>query len=127
ASILDARIDGTAADVWLTGRQANNQSRIVRTQLIARDGSMHLALPVQATLALGEPGTFDADGTSYPCAVSHDGLTYLYYTAWVATRTPPFINQVGPATFDAQGAYIYRSRAPILPLTDDEPFGTGSV
>lgn len=116
-------------DLYITGRDAENRSRIGRAKLRIGDTPRIEQIETDPVLSLGEPGTFDQNGTSYPCVVRDPTTlrTYLYYTGWVPTVLTPFQNTLGLAELATNGRFQRVSRAPILPADNDDCLGTGSV
>ncbi len=113
-------------ELLISGRDARNRSRIGRATF-RLDDPTQVTLDPEPVLDLGAPGTFDENGTAYPFVVDADGEERLYYVGWMPTVITPFQNHVGVAAKGSDGRYHRLSRAPILPRTDAEPFGTGSV
>jgi hypothetical protein len=78
-------------------------------------------------LDLGEVGTFDESGVSYPWLVTNGDEIFMYYVGWTAGTRTRFRNFIGLAVSRDGGESFQRlSRVPILDRTDSEPFGTGS-
>lgn len=119
--------DEDRAWVYVTGRDAENRSRIGRVLIDLSDQKI-LEVSPEPVLPLGDHGTFDENGTSYPWIVQDGQRQYMYYTGWVPMVKVPFSNDLGLAVSDDGGATFSRvSRAPVLPRTNSEPFGSGSV
>jgi len=79
-------------------------------------------------LDLGEPGSFDMHGMTYPWLVEHGGMERMFYVGWTKLSGDiPFRNQLGLAE-RAPGTHAFRrcSRDPWFPPTAAEPIGTGS-
>ncbi len=77
-------------------------------------------------IELGERGAFDEAGMSYPWYFKTDDNEFIFYTGWKLNQSTGFENNLGVLK-KVKGRWIRSSRAPILPLSNDEPFGTGSV
>ncbi len=117
-------------EIWLyvSGRDSQNQSRvgIVRATLRGEEFQI-LAVSREPVMELGELGTFDESGVSYPWLIEADGDLLMYYVGWVAGGKNRFMNFTGLARSKDNGLSFSRvSRVPILDRTDGEPFGTGS-
>jgi len=108
--------------IYFTARDKNNISRIGKGKLVLDPVPTVENITEEPILELGEQGSFDYNGTSYPYVVDN----HLYYTGWFPGVAVPFINNLGLATIK-DGSAERISRAPLLPSTDDEPFGIGSV
>lgn len=114
-------------EIYLTGRDEQNRSRI-GTFLYHLCEDKIVDIEKDAILDLGERGTFDFNGTGYPCVVKDGEETRMYYTGWTKGVHVSFINDLGLAVKSSGQSHFKRfSRASILPRTNDEPFGTGSV
>jgi len=113
-------------DVYVTGRDKNNRSLIGIVKIDLKPFPTVLEISNQPVLELGEPGTFDENGTSYPCLVQHQGELFMYYTGWTPTVMVPFQNHIGLAQTNVQRGFERVSRAPILERTNDDPISTGS-
>ncbi len=109
----------------LCGRDELGRSRI--GEAIWSIDSNKCEIKTKSVLPLGELGTFDYNGTSYPWIVRDNYVDYLFYTGWNQGVHVPFINGLGLAVRNESGNYIKRSRAPIIHRSDAEPIGTGSV
>ncbi len=114
--------------LFVTGRDDFNQSRIgVVDGTLSNVGFENGHICQKPLLDLGEIGTFDESGVSYPWLVTHGDDTYMYYVGWTAGTRTRFRNFLGLAISRDGGESFHRfSRVPILDRTDSEPFGTGS-
>ena len=84
--------------LYVTGRDSKNRSRIGKLKLFLDGENWEVSeIDPQPVLELGDLGTFDENGTSYPCIVTHEGQNLLYYVGWRPTVMTPFINQIGLA------------------------------
>lgn len=114
--------------LYVTGRDKNNRSLIGTVKIDLDSPTKPLSISERPVFDVGELGTFDENGVSYPSIVEVDGALYMYYAGWMPTVLTPFQNRTGLAVSNDGGHSFSRvSRAPILPLTDQEPFSTGSV
>jgi hypothetical protein len=115
-------------DVYVTGRDVRNRSRIGILTLNLEAPGRPLALSDQPVFDIGVLGAFDENGVSYPWIVPNRNELYMYYVGWMPTVLTPFQNHVGLATKpDNSGAWSRYSRAPILERTNDEFLSIGSV
>lgn len=111
--------------IYASGRDAKNRSRI-GSFVFDLEAEQVLSIDAQPVISLGEHGSFDENGTSYPWIVTQGESELLYYTGWVPSVLTPFQNDVGLA--QGKGTEFHRvSRAPILHRTDADPFCMGSV
>ncbi len=119
--------DSALFDIYITGRDQQNRSLIGRVRIDINNPTTILEISSQPVLSLGDPGSFDENGTSYPAIVAHQQQVYMYYTGWVPTVLTPFQNFLGLAKMQTRDSFHRVSRAPIMPRIDSEYLGTGSV
>ena len=114
--------------LFLTGRDKAIHSRIGVVDLRWSDRPEVIDAAREPVFDLGEPGSFDMDGVSYPWLVEADGALLMYYVGWNRLAGEiPFRNQTGLAISEDGGKSFRRvTKAPLLPLTDDESIGSGS-
>lgn len=123
-----ARADGTV-QLFLTGRDETVRSRIGIATYHWTEAPNLVAITRDPVFDLGEPGCFDMDGVSYPWIVERDGELWMYYVGWNRLGGDiPFRNQIGLAiSSDGGKTFVRATRAPLLPMTDEEPIGNGSL
>jgi hypothetical protein len=121
------RPENGTIDVYVTGRDTQNRSRIGVMCLDPEHPTTPLDVRDEPVLDLGELGAFDENGVSYPWIVESDGQEYMYYVGWMPTVLTPFQNHVGLAVRSPGGVWRRFSRAPLLPRTDDEYLSLGST
>ncbi len=114
-------------DIYITGRDTQNRSQIGRIRINMNDPLRILEKTIEPVFSVGELGTFDENGVSYPWLISHKGNTYLYYVGWMPTVLTPFNIQLGLAIQQADGTFKRYSKAPILPRNKEDYLGFGSV
>lgn len=114
-------------DIYVTGRNNQNKSLIGIIKYNIKNLEV-VDIDENPILDLGERGTFDENGTSYPWLIENKGELLMYYTGWVPTVITPFQNHVGLAKWNnSKRKFERESKAPILERTNNDPFGTGSV
>lgn len=114
-------------ELIVSGRDELNRSRLGRVLINANTYDI-LQIADEPLIPLGELGTYDYNGTAYPWLVKQGADEYLYYTGWTIGYHVAFINDLGLAIRKGgDSAFKKISRATIMPRTDAEPFGTGSV
>jgi len=121
------RRDSDLVDVYMTGRDSLNRSRIGVVAIDPRRPTTPVAIGDTPVFDLGELGAFDENGVSYPWIVEAGDAQYMYYVGWMPTVLTPFQNHVGLAVRRGGGAWQRVSRAPILPRTNDEYLSIGST
>ena len=86
-----------------------------------------LSVRPEPEITLGELGSFDDNGVTTSCVVSHKGRRYHYYTGWNLGVTVPFYLGIGLAISE-DGGETYRkvSGAPIMGRSAADPFLTAS-
>jgi hypothetical protein len=114
--------------LFLTGRDKTIRSRIGIVNLRWSEQPKVIDVTPEPVFDLGEPGSFDMDGVSYPWLVEVDGAVFMYYVGWNRLAGEiPFRNQIGLAVSEDGGKRFRRvTKAPLLPLTDAESIGSGS-
>ena len=121
------RHDADIVDVYMTGRDSRNRSRIGIVAIDPRRPTSPVAIGDTPVFGLGDLGAFDENGVSYPWIVEVDDVQYMYYVGWMPTVLTPFQNHVGLAVRRGGGEWRRLSRAPILPRTNDEYLSIGST
>lgn len=120
--------DSETIDIYLSGRDAGNVSRIGVVKVSKSDPTKIVSVDSKPIFDIGELGTFDENGVAYPWIVKTENEVYLYYVGWVAGGRTGFQNAVGLCTSNDNGVtFTRKSRAPILARIDAEPIGTGSM
>jgi hypothetical protein len=114
-------------DVYVTGRDTCNRSRIGVVTIDPERPLRPVAIGEAPVFDLGELGAFDENGVSYPWIVDAGRAQFMYYVGWMPTVLTPFQNHVGLAIRRNGGEWRRASRAPILPRTDDEYLSIGST
>ncbi len=114
-------------DVYMTGRDRENRSRIGVITIDPERPCPPRCIGAQPVFDLGERGAFDENGVSYPWIVDADGVQHMYYVGWMPTVLTPFQNHVGLAIRVGAEPWRRYSRAPILPRTDEEFLSLGST
>ena len=121
------RADAGLVEVYVTGRDAQNRSRIGVATIDPERPAQPPAIGDAPVFGLGARGAFDENGVSYPWIVDADGVQHMYYVGWMPTVLTPFQNHVGLAIHTGNGSWQRYSRAPILPRTDEEYLSLGST
>ena len=123
---MDPTVDHIEGDLfrfYFCGRNTENQSLIGYVDIDINDPTKILRSPVEPTLGLGSLGAFDDNGVTASCIVNHEGKKFLYYIGWKPRSTTRFGLMTGLAISEDGGENFYRySKAPILNLTDREPY-----
>ena len=125
-SFAVAKPQDGVVDVYVTGRDTQNRSRIGVATIDPEHPGEPLAVSDAPVFDLGALGAFDENGVSYPWIVDANGVQYMYYVGWMPTVLTPFQNHVGLAIRSGDGPWRRFSRAPILPRTDEEYLSLGS-
>jgi hypothetical protein len=113
-------------NVYMSLRDHQGRARIGRAMLTLAPTPRFAPLEPDPVLELGDRGTFDDNGIVGSCLTNVGDRRYLFYTGWNRGVTVPFYLGAGLAVSDAGEPFRRVSRAPVLPLVDEEPFLTGS-
>lgn len=109
--------------VYFSGRDGQNRSFIGYAEIDINNPGSILEMAKEPVLGPGELGCFDDNGVTPSWIVNHHGKKYLYYIGWKPRSTTRMSVIAGLAVSDDGGRNFTRvSRAPILSLTDKEPF-----
>ncbi len=123
---MDPTVDHVNDDiyrVYFCGRNIKNQSLIGFVEIDIKNPTKIIHSPEKPVLGLGELGAFDDNGVTASWIVNHENKKYLYYIGWKPRSTTRFSLMTGLAISDDGGNTFERhSRAPILNLTNKEPF-----
>ena len=114
---------GSLFRVYFCGRDDQNRSHIGFAVIdMDREGKV-LEYSKKAVLSPGELGCFDDNGVSPSWILNHENKKFLYYIGWKPRSTTRMGLIAGLAVSEDGGLTFNRiSRAPILRLTDKEPF-----
>jgi hypothetical protein len=123
---MDPTVDHVEGDIfrfYFCGRNDSNQSLIGYADIDITKPTKIIKTPEKPILDLGSLGAFDDNGVTASCVVNHGNKKYLYYIGWKPRSTTRFGLMTGLAISEDNGeTYKRHSRAPILNLTDREPF-----
>jgi hypothetical protein len=122
------RVKGESWEIFVTGRDINNESRIGRVFGVwTADGFTVRHVDADPVFDVGEIGTFDESGVSYPWIVEEAGSLLMYYVGWVSGGKSRFQNYTGLARSEDDGkTWVRTARIPLLDRNQLDPFGTGS-
>jgi hypothetical protein len=116
-------IQGDVYRVYFSGRDDLNRSFVGYADIDITNLGKILVMSDKPVLGLGELGCFDDNGVTPSWIVNHEGKKYLYYIGWRPRSTTRMSVIAGLAVSIDGGQNFKRvSRAPILRLTDKEPF-----
>ena len=123
---MDPTVDhlhGNIFRIYFCGRNTNNKSLIGYADIDITNPQDIIRTPEEPVLGLGELGAFDDNGVTASWLVNHEGKKLLYYIGWKPRSTTRFSLMTGLAISGDGGQTFQRaSRAPVLALTDKEPF-----
>ena len=91
------RPDAGVVDVYVTGRDSSNRSRIGMMTIDPDRPSPPVAIADAPLFDIGNLGAFDENGVSYPWIVQADDALHMYYVGWMPTLLTPFQNHIGLA------------------------------
>ncbi|KZR78105.1 hypothetical protein [Prochlorococcus marinus] len=109
--------------VYYCGRNNSNQSLIGYSDFDISNPTDVIFTSENEVLGLGDLGCFDDNGVTASCIVNLGKTQYLYYIGWKPRSTTRFGLMTGLAISHDNGTTFTRySKAPILSLTDREPY-----
>lgn len=116
-------VGGSLYRVYFSGRDKTNRSHVGYAEIDMKRPDRVQTYHPEPVLKPGELGTFDDNGVTPSSIVTHDGKKYLYYIGWKPRSTVRMGLVAGLAVSTDGGKSFERmSRAPMMPLSDDEPF-----
>lgn len=113
-------------EIFVTGRDNKNRSKIGKIIIDITDPTKVLHVDKNEIFSLGDLGAFDENGVSYPWLFTHNNETYMLYVGWRPTVLTPFTLGLGLAKELCDGLFQRVSRAPILPLNNEDYLSIGS-
>ena len=109
--------------IFFCGRNKENKSIIGSADIDLDNPSKILRVNKNPVLTPGLLGSFDDNGVTASCAIKNKKDLYLYYIGWKPKSTTRYSLMTGLAISKNNGKLFKRySRAPILKLTDREPY-----
>ena len=117
-----APASGDVIKVYFSGRDDRNCSHIGFAE-VDLSHPIRVDIHPEPVLSPGELGCFDDNGVTPSWIVDNDEAIFLYYIGW-KPRSTTRMSVVAGLAASGDGGNTFRrvSRAPILPLTDQEPF-----
>ncbi len=112
-------------ELFVSGRDRNNRSLIGRAVFDTNRGEVVEVSPIPV-MPLGERGSFDENGTSYPYLVATSDGWRMYYTGWIEGVQVRWYNDIGLATSVDGRSFVRHSRAPLALKSDADFIGIGS-
>ena len=109
--------------IYFSGRDKDNISRTGFVEVDINEPSKILHLSESPIVDIGELGSYDDNGISPTCMVTHKGLKYFYIMGWNKGSKVRAAEVSGLAISDDNGDTFKRySKAPIIDRTDAEPY-----
>jgi len=112
--------------VYITGKDTHGRARIGTAVLEIADRRL-TELSAAPIIDLGERGSFDENGTSYPFAMRMGAQVHLYYLGWIRGVHVPWYNGLGLAVSNDGVAFTKASKAPVFDRNEDDYLGIGSM
>lgn len=113
--------------LYFVGRDAKGISRIGYALLDKEDLTKILYISENPLFDIGNIGTFDESGVSYPWLIRENGKLFLYYVGWTQGGIGGFWTHIGLAKYDEKKQVFERmSNVPIIDRIDTEPICSGS-
>lgn len=109
--------------VYFSGRDETNISRTGYIEIDINDPTKILNLSESPVIDIGKLGSFDDNGVSPTCIVTHEGKKYFYFMGWNKGSKVRAAEVSGLAISDDSGKTFKRySKAPIIDRTNLEPY-----
>lgn len=109
--------------VYFSGRDESNISRTGYIEIDIKDPSKILHLSEKPIVDIGKLGSYDDNGISPTCIVTHEGKKYFYIMGWNKGSKVRAAEVSGLAISTDNGATFERySKAPVIDRTDMEPY-----
>lgn len=123
-AVIDNEINDIVS-IYVTGRDIEGRGRI---GLVEYDFSKNKVCKIfnKPVLELGELGSFDENGTTYPCVFMENGIYKMYYTGWILGVNVEWYNGVGLAIGKSKNRFEKFSKAPIIHRDNENYIGFGS-
>lgn len=116
-------LEGSLYRVYFSGRDKENQSYIGYAIVDADNPREVIEYSAEPVLMPGRLGCFDDSGVTPSSIVNHGGKKYMYYIGWKKRSSVRMGLQTGLAISEDGGRTFEQfSRAPILGITDKEPY-----
>jgi predicted GH43/DUF377 family glycosyl hydrolase len=116
-------LNGVRYRIYISGRDSSNRSLIGFFDIDISNPKKKLQTSAEPALGLGKLGCFDDNGVTPSSIVKNNKNIYLYYIGWKPRSTTRMSIIAGLAVSQDEGRTFKRqSNAPLLPLTDREPF-----
>lgn len=112
--------------VYITGKDIQGRARIGTFLLNIKTLEVS-ELTKDPIIDLGERGTLDENGTSYPFVIKIKNKYYLYYLGWIKGVHVPWYNGLFLATSDDGINFSKYSKAPVFDRNQDDYLGIGSM
>jgi len=109
--------------IYFSGRDKNNISKTGFIEIDINDPARILRLSEHPVIDIGALGSFDDNGVSPTCIVTHKGKKYFYFMGWNKGSKVRAAEVSGLAISTDNGeSFIRYSRAPVIDRTDKEPY-----
>lgn len=109
--------------IYFSGRDESNISRTGYILIDVKEPSKIIELSKNPIIDIGKLGSYDDNGISPTCIVTHDNKKYLYIMGWNKGSKVRAAEVSGLAISEDNGITFKRySKAPIIDRTDLEPY-----
>ena len=117
-----APVSGDVIRVYFSGRDDLNRSHVGFAEIDLGKPGIANVHP-HPVLSPGSLGCFDDNGVTPSWVIDDGGVRFLYYIGWKPRATTRMSVVAGLASsIDGGLSFVRASRAPILPLSNDEPY-----
>jgi hypothetical protein len=111
--------------IYVTGRDTKGRGRIGLVEFNIIKNKI-CKIYRRSVLKLGEIGSFDENGTTYPCVLKEKGVYKMYFTGWILGVHVGWYNGVGLAIGKIKNSFNKFSKAPIIHRDNENYIGFGS-
>lgn len=109
--------------MYFSSRDSENRSIVYSVRFSMRGGGIRFHMEsIEQQLGLGERGCFDDNGVTPSCIVEKGNEEWLYYIGWNSGNSTRRMSLIAGLAIKKEGLFERFSRAPLLPLTNEEPF-----
>ncbi len=116
-------VEGDIFRIYFSGRDESNISRTGYIHIDIKNPTKILYLSERPIIDIGELGSYDDNGISPTCIVTHEEKKYFYIMGWNKGSKVRAAEVSGLAISEDDGKSFKRfSRAPVLDRTDHEPY-----
>ena len=116
-------LEGDDYQMYFSSRDNDNRSLIYSVRFTMQDMGIRFDMKsVKLEFGLGERGCFDDNGVTPSCVIKRENEEWLYYIGWNSGNSTRRMSLIAGLAIKQETYFERFSRAPLLPLTNEEPF-----